>query len=183
MLAANPSKLALALKPGGMVPELRAVRLKEIAQRVQKEFAGDLRAGLQGLPMAKVRAALKKFPGIAGPGADRIVLFGGISPVAAVPSNATHVMVRIQAGQERENYGANYSEAQRTIAAEVPEKFDARMRAYMLLKRHGQEICKRSNPKCDACPVAASCAFFVGKLRSRPAPRLTSRSRAIRKTR
>jgi endonuclease III len=183
LLAASPSKLALALKPGGMVPELRAMRLKEIAERVKKEFGGDLRAGLKGLPMAKVRATLKKFPGIADPGADRIVLFGGISPVAAVPSNGTHVLVRIQSGQERENYGTNYSEAQRTIATEVPEKFDARMRAYLLLKRHGQEICKRSNPRCDTCPVAKSCAFFAGKMRGRPAPQFTSRSRAIRRTR
>jgi len=90
LLAANPSKLALALKPGGMVPELRAMRLKEIAERVQREFGGDLATAFQGLPITKVRAALKKFPNIADPGADRILLFGGISPVAAVPSNCTH---------------------------------------------------------------------------------------------
>src|SRR5580693_1681252 len=60
LLAANPSKLALALKPGGMVPEIRALRLKEIAERVQKEFEGDLLAALKGLPISKARAALKK---------------------------------------------------------------------------------------------------------------------------
>src|ERR1700735_1494349 len=46
ILGANPAKLALALKPGGMVPELRAMRLKEIAERVQKEFGGDLHGSL-----------------------------------------------------------------------------------------------------------------------------------------
>src|SRR5580700_10241987 len=112
LLAANPVKLALALKPGGMVPELRAMRLKEIAERVQKEFGGDLREGLNGMSIARVRAALKRFSNIADPGADRILLFAGISPVAAVPSNCPHVLVRIQAGQERENYGATYKEAQ-----------------------------------------------------------------------
>jgi endonuclease III len=35
LLAAPPAKLAAALKPGGMVPELRAMRLKEIAVRVK----------------------------------------------------------------------------------------------------------------------------------------------------
>src|SRR5882672_6996917 len=62
LLHADPGKLAVALKPGGMVPELRAMRVKEIAERVQKEFAGDLRGALRGLPVAQVRAALKKFP-------------------------------------------------------------------------------------------------------------------------
>jgi endonuclease-3 len=165
LLSANPSKLALALKPGGMVPELRAMRLKEIAERVQKEFGGDLHAALKALPIAQVRVALKKFPGIADPGADRILLFGGISPVAAVPSNCPHVLVRIRAGLERENYGATYGEAQRMIAAEVPATFDGRIRAYLLLKRHGQQLCKRSTPKCSICPVAVSCAFFAGKTR------------------
>src|SRR6202043_3362163 len=101
LLAANPAKMAAALKPGGMVPELRALRLKEIAERVQKEFDGDLSGALRVLPIAKARSALKKFPNIADPGADRILLFGGISPVAAVPSNCPHVLVRIRLGLER----------------------------------------------------------------------------------
>lgn len=170
LLSANPAKLALALKPGGLVPELRAMRLKEIAERVQKEFGGDLQAALSRMTIAQVRASLKKFPGIADPGADRILLFGGISPVAAVPSNCTHVLVRIEHGQERENYGHNYRGAQQLIAAALPAKFDARIRAYLLLKCHGQTLCKRTNPKCSACPVSASCAFFAGKMRARPAP-------------
>jgi endonuclease-3 len=164
ILAASPTKLAKALKPGGMVPELRAMRLKEVAARVKDGFGGDLRAGLVG-PLATVRKELEKFPGISDPGVDRILLFGGIAPLAAVPSNCPHVLVRIQRGQERENYGVNYREAQQGIEAEVPEKFDARTRAYLLLKRHGQELCKRTNPKCAECPVSSFCGFFAGKKR------------------
>jgi endonuclease-3 len=159
LLKANPAQLAMALKPGGMVPELRAMRLKEIAERIERAFGGDLLEGLKGLPVAKIRGELKKFPNIADPGADRILLFGGISPVAAVPSNCPHVLVRIRKGRERENYGVTYKQAQGMIAEEVPAKFDARTRAYLLLKRHGQQICKRTNPKCGECPVAGSCAF------------------------
>ena len=165
ILAASPAKLAHALKPGGMVPELRAMRLKEIAARVKDEFGGDLTAHLVG-PIQQIRKILKTFPSIADPGADRILLFGGIAPVAAVPSNCPHVLVRILHGQERENYGVTYREAQEAIVAEIPEKFDARVRAYLLLKRHGQQICK-TKPKCDQCPVNAGCAFFAGKRRGR----------------
>jgi endonuclease III len=69
--------------------------------------------------------------------------------------------VRIRRGPERENYVANYREAQKSIEAKVPEKFDARTRAYLLLKQHGQEICKRTKPKCDECPISKECAFFA----------------------
>jgi endonuclease III len=98
LLAASPAKLAAALCPGGMVPELRAMRLKEIAARVKDQFAGDLRTALIG-PIAQVRKTLKSFPNIADPGADRILLFGGITPVAAVPSNCPHVLVADSAWQ------------------------------------------------------------------------------------
>ncbi len=168
ILTASPARLASALKPGGMVPELRAMRLKEIAERVLKQYGGDLREGLKGLSVTQARGALKEFPNIADPGADRILLFAGISPVAAVPSNCPHVLVRIQAGQEGENYGRTYREAQQFVEDGLPAKFDARTRGYLLLKCHGQQICKRSKPKCDICPVATNCAFAAGKLRGRP---------------
>jgi len=160
LLAAKPAQLAAALRPGGMVPDLRAERIKEIAKRVQDEFGSDLRAALL-VPRAKARRILKSFSGIADPGADRILLFAGIAPLAAIPSNCVHVLTRILQGSEGENYSASYREAQRAIAAEVPEKFDARVRAYVLLKKHGQETCKRNNPRCEKCAINAMCAYFA----------------------
>lgn len=165
LLASGVARLTEALRPGGMVPELRAMRLIEIAERVQREYGGDLRN--LGGPLDKVRRELKRFPNIADPGADRIMLFGGIAPVAAVPSNCPHVLVRIQRGLERENYGVTYREAQQAIDAEVPATLDARSRAYLLLKRHGQELCKSTKPKCGECPVQACCAFFAKEYRGR----------------
>jgi endonuclease-3 len=160
ILAAGIAKLTLALKPGGMVPELRALRLTEIAARIQNEYAGDLRTGLVG-PISKIRQALKRFPNIADPGADRILLFGGLAPVAAIPSNCPHVLLRIRRGREYENYGVNYREAQLAISSEIPETFDARTRAYLLLKQHGQSLCKRTKPQCASCPVRSGCVFFA----------------------
>ena len=152
-------KLAAALKPGGMVPELRGQRLKEIAMRVLNEFGGDLRAALASVPISAARKLLKKFPNIADPGADRILLFAGISPIAAVPSNCAGVLLAFLKKAVGENYSATYREEQRVIATELPDTFDARTRAYLLLKRHGQQLCKRTNPKCPDCPLRPHCAY------------------------
>jgi endonuclease III len=108
-----------------------------------------------------VRAALKRFPGIADPGADRILLFARAAPVAAVPSNCAHVLVRIALGLERENYAVTYREAQDLIDQELPAEFHARQRAYLLLKAHGQTICKRK-PQCDRCPIRSACSYSAG---------------------
>ena len=156
LLKAAPSKLAAALRSGGIVPEVRAMRLKDIAERVQKEFDGDLRLGLAG-PIPRARAILKRLPGISDPGADRILLFAGLAPVAAVPSNCPQVLVRILQGPEPGNYGASYRLAQKLIEKEIPAKRDPRERTYLLLKKHGQTICK-AKPACSTCPVNSSCA-------------------------
>lgn len=148
LLRANPKDLAAALKHGGMVPELRAMRLKEIAQRAENGFVVS-------------RAELKKYPNIADPGADRILLFAGKAAIAAVPSNCPHVLVRILRGKERENYGVTYRQAQEAIEKEAPATADARSRAYLLLKRHGQELCKRTKPRCGDCPVSGRCRYFA----------------------
>lgn len=168
LLKTPSSTLTRALRSGGMIPELRAKRLKEIARRVQKEFDGDLSSALSGLPPNEGRALLKRFPGIADPGADRIMLFGGIAPLAAVPSSCPQVLVRIETGRPHEAYNANYRDAQALIEREVADTFAARTRAYLLLQQHGQHVCKRSSPKCDICPVARSCKFFAGSVRASP---------------
>jgi endonuclease III len=160
LLKASPKRLASALRAGGMVPELRALRLKEIAMRVQDQLGGDLRSVLNG-PISEVRKTLKKFPGIADPGADRVLLFAGLAPTAAVPSNCPHVLSRLLRGSEAVNYSKDYRDGQGAIASEVSETFAARTRAYLIVKRHGQEICKRTKPKCIECPVSSHCAYFA----------------------
>jgi len=160
ILAASQHKLTNALKAGGMVPELRAARLRQIAERVVVEYGGDLRALFSG-PMRAVRAALKRFHGIADPGADRILLFGRGAHVAAVPSNCPHVLVRIVHGAAQKNYGATYRAAQEIIHAQVPDQFHARQRAFLIVKAHGQQICK-AKPQCARCPVCSDCAYAAG---------------------
>jgi endonuclease-3 len=98
LLHTSEAKLTTLLQPGGMVPELRARRLHEIAHRVLNQCNNDLRFALAALPLKDARRLLKSFPNIADPGADRILLFAGLAPLAAVPSNAPQVAVRIQLG-------------------------------------------------------------------------------------
>lgn len=170
ILAAPKAKLAKLMRLGGIVPELRAERLKTIANIVNEEFGGDLKWSLgkllreekkgagKGIRLAK--KALKEFPVIGEPGADKILLFAELAPVAAVPSACIGVPQRILFGEEDKNYAAGYRAAQEVMTEELPESFDTRQRAYLLLKRHGAEICKRTKPKCEICPISRMCVYF-----------------------
>jgi endonuclease-3 len=175
ILAARSAKLTKLMRLGGIVPELRAERLKTIAKMMTEEFGGDLKWSLEkllqeekkgaGKGIQSAKKALKEFPVIGDPGADKILLFAGLASIAAVPSACVAVPQRILFGVEDKNYAAGYRAAQEAMKAEVPEKFDARQRAYLLLKRHGAEICKRTKPRCEICPVSALCIYFQETLR------------------
>jgi endonuclease-3 len=164
ILAAPPAKLAEALRAGGIVPELRARRMKEIAARVLDEFRGDLRSVIKR-GAAEAKKALKKFPTIGDSFADKVLLYTNTAPIAAVPANCVHVLLRLAFGRETKNYAANYRAAQEAIAAEIPEKHDARLRAYLLIKQHGQTLCKSARPKCGECPVSGDCEYY-GRMRA-----------------
>jgi len=96
ILAVAKSKLVKLLRVGGIVPELRADRLKEIARNVKAEFGGDLKAVLKGRLQEEkqqkgkgirgAKNALREFPVIGEPSAEKILLFSKLAPLAAVPS-------------------------------------------------------------------------------------------------
>jgi len=169
ILDAGDARLGEVLREAksGMLPEKRARRLKEIAALVEMKYGGNLDAALKGKTAAEAGKVLKQFPTIGDSGADRILLFSGISPVAAIPANGVRVPMRIAFGEEKKNYAATYRAAQEYVEAEIPAEFPARQRAYLLLKKHGEEICKEKKPLCEECPISADCAYF-GRGRTKP---------------
>jgi endonuclease III len=170
ILAAPKSKLVKLLRLGGIVPELRADRLKEIARKVKAEFGGDLKAVLRGrVPSEKkltdkdIRGAkkvLQQFPVIGEPSAEKILLFSKLAPVTAVPSAFVEVPARLWFGKGGKNYAADYRAAREILSSGLAQTFEARQRAYLLLKKHGQQTCKRSHPKCEICPLTGQCAYI-----------------------
>jgi endonuclease-3 len=59
-----------------------------------EEFGGDLGAALRAAP-GKARRALRSFPGIGEPGAEKILLFSGRQARLAPESNGLRVLVRL----------------------------------------------------------------------------------------
>ena len=159
ILTAPLLQLAEITAMGGIFPELRARRLQESARLVRDAFGGSLRSALTMDP-STARRALKKFPTIGDPGADKILLFTGAVPSLAPESNGLRVLMRLGFVKENKNYATMYR------AAQVALQNDARECAYwiaahQLLKRHGQELCRRSAPRCVACPLRNMCPAAI----------------------
>jgi endonuclease-3 len=159
ILAASMEKLTEVTRLGGIHPELRAARLKEIAQIVLNDFDGDLQSVLR-LSLPKASKALRQFPSIGAPGAEKILLFTRTYPVFGLESNGLRVLLRLGFGEERKNYSASYASVQAALKDQVGNDFDFLIRAHQLLRRHGKELCRTANPACEVCPVRLSCIYY-----------------------
>jgi endonuclease III len=158
-IAAAPDEVLLELaQRGGMRPETRVFRWREIARISLTQFGGDLDAILQE-PYAKAKRALKQFPNIGDPGAEKILLLCGMADGLPLESNGLRVLVRIGYGREQKNYGTTYKSVQADLKGETPNDSYALTKAHMLLRTHGKELCKGTMPLCAQCPVAKYCDF------------------------
>ena len=142
-----------------MHPQQRVNRLKEIALIAMNEFGGDLKQALK-LPLRKARQALRKFPGIGEPSAEKVLLFTRSYPVLGLDSNGLRVLLRLGFGEEKKNYAATYRAAQEAIRDQLSEDYDWLINTHILLRQHGKELCKTNRPLCEKCPVRKSCAYF-----------------------
>ena len=160
ILAAPIEQLIGITKLGSIHPELRAQRLKEIAHIVLNDFAGDLTNALE-LPLPKAVKALKKFPSIGEPGAEKVLLFSKTYPILALESNGLRVLLRLGFGQDHKNYSTSYRSVRDDLADQIGDDCDFLIRAHQLLRQHGKELCRRSRPNCDECPLRPSCKYFA----------------------
>jgi endonuclease III len=158
ILAASRAALhAIGLK--GIMPGNSVEKLREIAATALEEFGGDLSGALRRPPRDAIKA-LKKFPSIGDPGAEKILLFAGALPVLALDSNGLRALRRLGFGREDKNYTKSYRSAQEAAAGQIPQDCGALIEAYQLLRRHGQELCKTKHPRCEVCPVSRVCVYF-----------------------
>jgi endonuclease III len=144
---------------GGVYPELRADRMREAARIVLEEFDGDIGDVLKA-PAARRRRMLKKFPSIGDPGVDKILLLSRTEPSLALDSNGLRVLLRLGFGTEAKSYAQTYASVRRALGEFHERDFDLLIDAHYLLLRHGRELCKRTAPLCEPCPLKASCAFY-----------------------
>jgi endonuclease III len=143
----------------GIMPGQFAEKLRNCAKIVLEEFDGDLGPVLQ-LPIPKAKKALQKFPGIGEPGAEKILLFTRINPVLALESNGLRVLLRLGFGEEKKSYSTTYRLVQKAVEEGLDKDYSWLIEAYLLLRRHGQELCRRSAPMCEKCPLAEDCEYY-----------------------
>jgi len=158
ILKADKAVLLALAKMGGMRPETRVFRWLEIARITMSQFNGNLDSILKE-PYEKAKKALKQFPNIGDPGAEKILLFCGSSPGLPLEWNGLRVLTRVGYGRSQKNYGATYRSIQEGVRDQLPRGAAALARAHLLLREHGKKICRNNSPLCRECPIEDLCLY------------------------
>jgi endonuclease-3 len=165
IINADPAVLREIATLGGQVgAEERATRMQDAAALVIDEFGGSLDSVLE-LPQRDAMKALQRIYGIGEPGAERILLLMRAQKVLPLDSNGARTLCRIGYGTDNKNYSAMYKSVRTATTTEMKADYDWLIDAHLLTRRHGQDVCKTSAPRCETCVVRDECDH--GRIRSR----------------
>jgi len=141
----------------GALKGTSAAKLVRCAKTSAHVFNGDLSRVLEE-PDEVAKRALRRFPGIGEPGAEKILLFAGGRPFLAPDSNGLRVLSRLGLIGEESSYARTYSAA-RAVSGSLGTDVARFQLAHAVLRVHGKRICRRKEPMCTSCPLRRRCAF------------------------
>jgi endonuclease-3 len=156
ILAARRAELIDVLATGGIGAPERAENLVKAAELVVGDFDGSL-DDVCRRRLNDAKKQLMRIQGIGEPGAEKVLLFTRSQAVLGLDSNALRVLNRLGYGTVAKSYTTTY---RTTTAAALPElgsDVDALIEANLLLRAHGQSVCKTTTPRCGACVIREAC--------------------------
>ncbi|MGC2129624.1 MAG: hypothetical protein WA629_05940 [Candidatus Aquilonibacter sp.] len=156
LIGAGAKRIEEAIRQGGMQPSHRADKVLRCAEIALAHADGNLAALLGTLAEKPRRTLLKRFPGIADPGADKVLLLCGFSTAPALDSNGLRVLERLHIVQAGQPYAGAYRLGVAALA-QAAILGPLAVEAYAVLRAHGRELCKRTSPLCAACSLRSGC--------------------------
>jgi endonuclease-3 len=155
ILDADDDALLIATSTG-ILAKQQAGKLRECAQIALDDFHGNVDIVLDWPPI-KAQRALRQFPGIGTPGAEKILMFEGAFNQLALESNGLRVLLRLGFGEEQRAYAATYKSVREALGTQAPIQCAELTQAHLLLRQLGQEVCTRTKPNCDNCTLSRQC--------------------------
>lgn len=147
LYAVAPEELAELIRPAGYY-QVKARRLRNLLKFVVEEFDGSL-DDMFRTSLSTLREQLLAVNGIGPETADAILLYaGGLSTF--VVDTYTH---RVLARHGWLGYDSDYHEIKDYFESSLPADAPLYNEYHALLVRVGKDYCKRTAPKCEACPL------------------------------
>ena len=152
LAARPPEELAARIRPVGYF-NVKARRLRAYLDWYLSRFGGEV-ASMRLVETTALRRELLGVHGVGPETADSILLYALERPAFVVDAYTRRVFVRIGLVEA----GLGYDALQRCFTESLPVDVPLYNEYHALIVALGKDIC-RPKPRCDACPLAAACAY------------------------
>lgn len=140
-------RLANLIKPSGYF-NIKAKRLRSFLDFFFKEYNGSLKK-MFSQNADELRKALLDVRGIGPETADSILLYAGDFPIFVVDGYTKRIFSRKKIVDEK----AGYDEVQEMFMQNLKKDVQLYNEYHALIVRLGKDVCKKSKPKCEICPI------------------------------
>jgi endonuclease-3 related protein len=148
-LYAEPlAELAELIRPAGYY-QVKAKRLRNLLKFVVEQYDGSLEA-MFSTNVNTLRENLLSISGIGPETADAILLYAGGLPTFVVDTYTHRVLAR----HGWIGCDADYHEIKDLFESSLPDNAQLYNEYHALLVRVGKDYCRRSEARCDECPLA-----------------------------
>jgi endonuclease-3 len=154
---ARLSSIATAIKSGGLA-NAKSLVIKNALNEIKTQRGALDLSFLQTAPIEEARNFLTSLPGIGPKTAACVLLFACDRKIFPMDTHILRTTKRAGLVPEK------FSDQQ---AHELMEKLVPPKKHYSLhvnLIRHGRQICRAQNPKCDKCPLIEHCDYGQSQL-------------------
>jgi len=140
-------RLAQLIRPSGYF-NIKAKRLKEFLDFLFKNYNGSLKK-MFSRPVEDLRKEILSVKGIGPETADSILLYAGGFPVFVVDAYTKRIFSR----QKLLSEDAEYHQVQELFTRSLKKDVQLYNEYHALIVRLGKDFCKKTKPRCEACPI------------------------------
>ena len=150
-VASAPAEhIARVIKSGGL-SQIKAVRIKQVLEQIEKE-QGRIRLDfLKSKPMAETEDYLMRLPGVGHKTARCVLLFALGKPSLPVDTHIFRVAKRLGLIDSR----VSIEKAHSLLQEQIPPSKVYQFHIHMI--EHGRRICHARQPRCNRCILRGVC--------------------------
>jgi len=152
--SAPAEHIAGVIKSGGL-SQIKAVRIKQVLEQIEKEQGRISLDSLKSMNMAEAEAYLMHLPGVGYKTASCVLLFSLGKPSLPVDTHVFRVAKRLGLIDSR----VSIEKAHSLLQAQTPPSKVYQFHIHMI--EHGRRICHARQPRCNRCILRGACPSSV----------------------
>ena len=151
VVASAPAEhIAQAIKSGGL-SQIKAVRIKQVLEQIEKEQGRISLDSLKSMHMAEAEDYLMRLPGVGHKTASCVLLFSLGKPSLPVDTHVFRVAKRLGLIDSK----VSTEKAHSLLQEQIPPSKVYQFHVHMI--EHGRRVCHARQPRCDRCILRGIC--------------------------